>query len=258
MERQTSHHRTSDPPTRPAQPRARLVALLGPLTAVGRARLGDPPAVPGHAPAPARAGLLVARRRAAAARRDRGRGVLRVVVARPLLADLEAAAMRASTLRPSTGCSRPGSCSSACSCSPRRSSGDEVWRRGRGAATSGPGSRSGSACCMWPVMTFYTNSAIHMLAHSAWAQALMLLGAAELGLARGKLHSRWWRLPRRSRSRSPASRSSSTSRTRGSSRASAFLHHLLGWTLVLAAPRPARAGLAAALDGAPVGLRRRR
>src|SRR5262249_27985601 len=47
---------------------------------------------------------------------------------------------------------------------------------------------------MWPVMTFFTNSAIHMLAHGSWAQVMMLAGAAHLGLASGKLHSRYWRL----------------------------------------------------------------
>ena len=47
---------------------------------------------------------------------------------------------------------------------------------------------------MWPVMVFFTNSTIHMLAHSAWAQAMMLAGGAELGLAKGKLKSEWWRL----------------------------------------------------------------
>ena len=43
--------------------------------------------------------------------------------------------------------------------------GEEVWRRGRGGPTSGPRSSSGSASCMWPVMVFFTNSTIHMLAH---------------------------------------------------------------------------------------------
>ena len=40
---------------------------------------------------------------------------------------------------------------------------------------------------MWPVMTFFTNSAIHTLAHGSWAQVMMLCGAAELALVRGKL-----------------------------------------------------------------------
>jgi hypothetical protein len=33
-----------------------------------------------------------------------------------------------------------------------------------------------------------------MLAHSAWAQMMMLAGAAELGLVSGKLRSEWWKL----------------------------------------------------------------
>ena len=57
-----------------------------------------------------------------------------------------------------------------------------------------PGIAFGLGILMWPVMTFYTNSAIHMVAHGVWAQALMVMGAAELGLAKGKLTSRWWRL----------------------------------------------------------------
>jgi hypothetical protein len=47
---------------------------------------------------------------------------------------------------------------------------------------------------MWPVMVFFTNSTVHMLAHGSWAQAMMLAGAAELGLVRGKLTSRRWYL----------------------------------------------------------------
>ena len=73
---------------------------------------------------------------------------------------------------------------------------------------------------MWPVMVFFTNSTIHMLAHGAWAQAMMLAGAAELGLVRGKLHEPVLAAVRcRSRSSSPASAFLCTSRTAGSSRA---------------------------------------
>ena len=59
--------------------------------------------------------------------------------------------------------------------------GPVVWRRRRWRPYLLPGLLFGLGVWMWPVMTFYTNSAIHMLAHSAWAQALMVLGAAELG-----------------------------------------------------------------------------
>ncbi len=47
---------------------------------------------------------------------------------------------------------------------------------------------------MWPVMVFFTNSTIHMLAHGSWAEAMMLAGAATLGLASGKLRNPLWYL----------------------------------------------------------------
>jgi hypothetical protein len=86
---------------------------------------------------------------------------------------------------------------------------------------------------MWPVMTFFTNSAIHMLAHGSWAQALMIAGGAELGLARGKLHSRWWKLA------IPIGLVISGlafllhEQNPWFFARSAFLHHLNGWTLVI-------------------------
>jgi hypothetical protein len=85
---------------------------------------------------------------------------------------------------------------------------------------------------MWPVMTFFTNSAIHMVAHGAWAQALMAMGAAELGLAKGKLKSRWWHLA------TPIGLAVSGTAFLVHEQnpwffaRSAFLHHLVGWTLV--------------------------
>ena len=90
-------------------------------------------------------------------------------------------------------------------------------------------------------MAFYTNSAIHMLAHGAWAQALMLAGAAELGLVRGKLHeplvaARGAARVRGLRRRVPRPRAEHWFFAR-----SAFLHHLIGWTLVVGRARPARA-----------------
>ena len=72
--------------------------------------------------------------------------------------------------------------------------GPAVWAKRRWRVYLWPGIAFGLGILMWPVMTFYTNSAIHMVAHSVWAQALMVMGAAELGLAKGKLTSRWWQL----------------------------------------------------------------
>ena len=68
-------------------------------------------------------------------------------------------------------------------------------------------------------MVFFTNSTLHMLAHGIWAQVLMLAGATELALVRGKVRARGGGSAWRPRSSSPALRSSSTSRTTGSSSA---------------------------------------
>jgi hypothetical protein len=47
---------------------------------------------------------------------------------------------------------------------------------------------------MFPVMVFFTNSTIHMVAHGSWAETMMLAGGAQLGLAAGKLKSPLWNL----------------------------------------------------------------
>jgi hypothetical protein len=91
---------------------------------------------------------------------------------------------------------------------------------------------------MWPVMTFYTNSAIHMLAHGAWAQALMLAGAAELGLARGKLRSAWWRLAMPFGLAVSGAAFLIHEQSGWLFSRAAFLHHLLGWTMLAGAVLP--------------------
>jgi hypothetical protein len=72
--------------------------------------------------------------------------------------------------------------------------GTKVWRRRKWRTYLWPSLLFGLGVLMWPVMVFYTNSAIHMLAHGAWAQTMMLAGAAELGLVSGKLRSEYWKL----------------------------------------------------------------
>ena len=206
-----------------ARARVRSSRCSARSTIVGRRRLGAAPAVPDHAAAPARPGLLVALRRAAAARRRR-RAALRArrragPARRPRggRGRPDAAALP----RSSTGCSPPGFLLlGAAACSPRRSSARRSGGAGAGAPTSGRRSLLLMGVLMWPVMVFFTNSTIHMLAHGSWAQAMMLAGAAELGLARGKLHEPVrGACASRSRSSSRGRRCSSTSRTRGSSRA---------------------------------------
>src|SRR6476646_1354087 len=73
--------------------------------------------------------------------------------------------------------------------------GEAVWRRRPWRVYLWPSFLFAMGVFMWPVMVFYTNSTIHMLAHGSWAQAMMLAGAA-------------------------------------------FLHHAIGWTVVVGAAFP--------------------
>ena len=116
--------------------------------------------------------------------------------------------------------------------------GREVWQLRAWRVYLWPGIAFGLGVFMWPVMAFFTNSAIHMVAHGVWAQALMVMGAAELGLAKGKLKSRWWRVA------APVGIALSGvaflvhEQNPWFFARAAFLHHLIGWTLITAALVP--------------------
>jgi hypothetical protein len=116
--------------------------------------------------------------------------------------------------------------------------GDEIWNARPWRRYLWPSLLFGMGLLMWPVMTFFTNSAIHMLAHGAWAQALMLAGGAELGLAHGKLRAQSWRLATvLGMAVSGAAFLIHEQQDWLFSRA-AFLHHALGWTLIAGALFP--------------------
>jgi hypothetical protein len=113
--------------------------------------------------------------------------------------------------------------------------GPEVWRRRNWRGYLWPGIAFLMGILMWPVMVFYTSSAIHMLAHSAWAQALMLVGAAQLGLVRGKLHSQLWELTLPLALVVSGLAFLIHEQNPWFFSRSAFLHHALGWTLLAGA-----------------------
>ena len=70
--------------------------------------------------------------------------------------------------------------------------GTAVWERRRWRAYLWPSTVFLMGLFMWPVMVFFTSSTLHMLAHGVWAQVMMLAGAAQLGLVRGKLKDPRW------------------------------------------------------------------
>jgi hypothetical protein len=110
--------------------------------------------------------------------------------------------------------------------------GPEVWRRRGWRGYLWPGIAFLMGILMWPVMVFYTSSAIHMLAHSAWAQVLMLVGAAQLGLVRGKLHNQLWELTLPLALVVSGLAFLLHEQNPWFFSRSAFLHHALGWTLL--------------------------
>jgi len=116
--------------------------------------------------------------------------------------------------------------------------GRETWARRPWRRYLWPGLMFLLGVCMWPVMTFYTNSTIHMIAHGSWAQVLMLAGGAELGLARGKLRSQYWRLCTMLAMLVSGGALLAHEQQHWLFARAAFLHHALGWTIVVGAVFP--------------------
>ena len=116
--------------------------------------------------------------------------------------------------------------------------GRQVWRQRAWRAYLWPGLLFTMGVFMWPVMVFFTNSTIHMLAHGSWAEVMMLAGAAELGLVRGKLHSRWWRLTTPLAFVISGTAFLIHEQNGWFFARAAFLHHALGWTLVIGSVFP--------------------
>jgi hypothetical protein len=132
--------------------------------------------------------------------------------------------------------------------------GTDVWRRRAWRAYLWPGLAFTLGVLMWPVMTFYTNSTIHMLAHGAWAEMLMLAGAVELALVRGKLQSPAWQLTMAAAFAVSGLAFLVHEQNAWFFQRSSFLHHLLGWTLVLAAVFPLARSLRPRSQAAAAGF----
>ncbi len=116
--------------------------------------------------------------------------------------------------------------------------GTKVWRGRAWRAYLWPGLAFVLGVFMWPVMVFFTNSTLHMLAHGAWAQVLMFAGAVELGLVRGKLRGSWWRLAMTAAFLVSGTAFLIHEQNSWLFQRSSFLHHALGWTLVVGAIFP--------------------
>ena len=116
--------------------------------------------------------------------------------------------------------------------------GTEIWRMRPWRAYLWPGLAFGLGVLLWPVMAFFTNSAIHMYAHGSWAEVLMLAGGSELALVRGRLTSPWWRLTWPLAFVVTGVAFIVHEQNSWLFARSAFLHHTIGWSLIVAALFP--------------------
>ena len=116
--------------------------------------------------------------------------------------------------------------------------GQTVWTKRRWRAYLWPSTMFLMGVAMWPVMVFFTSSTLHMLAHGAWAEVMMIAGAAELGLASGKLRNPLWRLGIVNAFVVTGVAFLIHEQNDWFFQRSAFLHHLLGWTFLICAIFP--------------------
>ena len=116
--------------------------------------------------------------------------------------------------------------------------GPEVFRRRRWRAHAFPAVVIGSSVLLWMITVFSTFSTMHLLAHALWAQAALVAGAVELALVRGKIRDpRWSLVPGLALLLSGVSFLVHEPNDWLYSR-SAFLHHAIGWMLVVASLFP--------------------
>jgi hypothetical protein len=113
--------------------------------------------------------------------------------------------------------------------------GREVWRRRGWRGYLWPSVTFLMGLLLWPVMVFFTSSAIHMLAHGVWAQTMMVAGAAQLGLVRGKLRSPLWELTLPLALFVSGGAFLIHEQNPWLFSRAAFLHHAIGWTAIAGA-----------------------
>jgi len=96
---------------------------------------------------------------------------------------------------------------------------------------------------LWLIAIFSTFSTLHLVAHSIWAQAATAAGAVELARVRGRLHSQYWSLVTAGALLISGGSFLVHEQNGWLFARSAFLHHLIGWTLVVASVFPLGAAL---------------
>lgn len=116
--------------------------------------------------------------------------------------------------------------------------GTEVFRRRPWRAYLWPALALAGGVGLWVVAIFSTFSTMHLLAHAVWAQVTMIAAGVQLAVARGRLTSyRWSAVSAAALLVSGIAFLIHEQNPLFYSR-SAFLHHAIGWTCVVAAVFP--------------------
>ena len=116
--------------------------------------------------------------------------------------------------------------------------GRDVYRRRPWRAYLLPSIALVSGVLLWVIAIFSTFSTIHLLAHAVWAQAAMAAGAVELALLRGKLESPRWALVTAAAFFVTGAAFLVHEQNALLYSRAAFLHHVIGWTFLVAALFP--------------------
>jgi hypothetical protein len=121
--------------------------------------------------------------------------------------------------------------------------GPDVFRRRTWRAHLWPSLLLLAGTWLWVITIFSTFSTLHLLAHSVWAQAATAAGAVQLAVVRGRLTSAYWSLVTAGGLVVSGASFLIHEQNGWLFARSAFLHHLIGWTLVAAALFPLGAAL---------------
>ena len=116
--------------------------------------------------------------------------------------------------------------------------GPDVFRRRSWRAHLWPSLLLFAGLWLWVIAIFSTFSTLHLLAHGIWAQAATAAGAVQLAVVRGRLVSPYWSLVIAAGLVISGASFLVHEQNGWLFARSAFLHHAIGWTMVIAAIFP--------------------
>ena len=116
--------------------------------------------------------------------------------------------------------------------------GTKVFRKRPWRAYLWPSLALGSGVFLWLITIFSTFSTMHLVAHALWAEAAMIAGGVQLAVVRGKLSSPYWSLVTAAALLISGAAFLVHEPNPWLYSRAAFLHHAVGWMLVVAALFP--------------------